>query len=247
MASSEVLAAQIAVGLQARHGLSVNHTWLAAVLSATRTPAPPLPALTSTAHFRLLTSDFTTSLSTTNASTLLPIDINDPNVKERKIAGNVPVQVLDIEDIGTSRWGQIEAIERVERGEEVRGREVIRTLPAEAGEGPGDNPAPASAAGGAGKSAGPYKYLLQDAWGTKVVAFEKVRIPKLGLGDDGVSIGMKVMLKSGSMVRRGVVLLAPENVTVLGGKVETWDKTWKEGLKERLRRAVEQEQVEGER
>ena len=247
MASSEALAAQIAVGLQARHGLSVNHTWLAAILPTTRTPPPPVPSLISTAHFRLLASDFTISLSTTNASTLLPVDVNDPNVKERKTAGGVPVQVLDIEDIGTSRWSQIEAIERVERGEEVRGREVIRTLPAEAGEGPGDNPAPASAAGGAGKSAGPHKYLLQDARGTKVVAFEKVRVPRLGLGDDGVSIGMKIMLKTGCVVRRGVLLLAPENVTVLGGKVETWDKTWKEGLKERLRRAVEQEQAEGAR
>ena len=247
MATTEALETQIAAAVRSRHNLVVNLDWLEAILSTTRTPPPPLPALTSTAHFRLLTSDFTTSLSTSNASTLLPVDTNDPNVKERKIAGNVPVQILDVEDIGTSKWSQVEAIERVERGEEVRGREVIRTLPAEAGEGPGENPAPANPAGGAGKSWGPHKYLLQDAKGTKVVAFEKVWIPRLGLGDDGLSIGMKVVLKAGCVVRRGVMMLVPENVTVLGGKVEAWDKSWKEGKKERLKRAVEQERGEGGR
>jgi RecQ-mediated genome instability protein 1 len=247
MAASEALAAQISAALQTRHNLSVNPTWLAAILSTSRNPLPPLPALTSTAHFRLLTSDFTTSLSTSNASALLPTDISDPDIKEKKLAGNVPLQVLDVEDIGTSKWSQVEAIERVERGEEVRGREVIRTLPAEAGEGPGDNPAPTNAAGGAARFSGPHKYLLQDAKGTKVVALEKVRVPKLGLSDDGMSIGMKIILKAGSMVRRGVVMLAPEDVIVLGGKVETWDKTWRDGKKERLKRAVEQEHVEGTR
>jgi hypothetical protein len=38
------------------------------------------------------------------------------------------VQVLDIEDIGTSLWSQIEAIERVERGEAIHGREIVRTI-----------------------------------------------------------------------------------------------------------------------
>jgi RecQ-mediated genome instability protein 1 len=247
MAASEALANQISTALQTRHNLSVSLTWLAAILSTSRTPPPPLPALTSTVHFRLLTSDFTTSLSTSNISALLPTDISDPGIKERKLTGNVPLQVLDVEDIGSSKWSQVEAIERVERGEEIRGREVIRTLPAEAGEGPGDNPAATSAAGGAARSSGPHRYLLQDARGTKAVAFEKVRVPKLGLNDDGMSIGVKIMLKAGSVVRRGVVMLVPENVIVLGGRVETWDKTWREGRKERLKTAVEQERTEGAR
>ena len=240
----EALATQLAATLQARHNLVVNLAWLEAFVSTTRNPPPPLPALATTAHFRLLASDFTNSLTTSNASTLLPIDINDPNIKTRKIAGNVPLQVLDIEDIGTSRWSQVEAIERVERGEEVRGREVIRTLPAEVREGTGDNPAPANATGRAAKWSGPHKYLLQDAKGTKVVAFERVHIPKLGLNDEGMSMGMKILLKAGCVVRRGVVMLTPEYVTVLGGKVEMWHNAWTEGRKERLRRAVEQEQEE---
>ena len=161
--------------------------------------------------------------------------------------------MLDIEDIGTSKWSQVEALERVERGEEIRGREVIRTLVVEAGEGPttGDNPSAAAAAvsAAAARSAGPYRYLLQDARGTRVVAFEKVRVPGLGLGlgDDngGVSVGAKIVLKAGCVVRRGVVMLGPESVRVLGGRVEAWDRTWREGRKERLKRAVEGER-EGE-
>src|SRR5436305_3024188 len=250
MAASEALAAQISATLQTRHNLSINLTWLVAILSTSRTPLPPLPALTSTAHFRLLTSDFTTSLSTSNASTLLPTDISDSNIKERKLAGNVPLQVLDVEDIGTSKWSQVEAIERVERGEEVRGREIIRTLPAEGEENRGgaDAAAAAAASSAAGKAAGGrHRYVLQDARGTKVVAVENVRIPQLGLGEEGVSIGIKVVLKADTLVRRGTVMLGPENVVVLGGKVEAWDKAWKEGRKERLKRAVEQERGSGAR
>lgn len=41
-----------------------------------------------------------------------------------------------------------------------------------------------------------------------------------------------------------MVMLTPENVTVSGGKVEMWHNAWTEGRKERLRRAVEQEQEE---
>lgn len=245
MPEYDALIRQVSTALEARYSLNVNLAWLATVLSTTRTSRPPLPALISTAYFRLLMSDFTTSLSLSNPTVLLPPNIHDPTSKEVRLGGNVPVQVLDIEDIGTSKWSQIEAMERVERGEEVRGREVIRTLPAETDEGPGENPAPANAAGGSSTLSGPHKYLLQDAKGTKVVAFEKVRVPKLGLRDDGVSIGMKVVLQIGTTVRRGVVMLMPDDVTVLGGKVDTWDKTWKEGRKERLYRAVEPERTGG--
>jgi RecQ-mediated genome instability protein 1 len=249
MAGPESLTAQVAAALYARHGLAANPRWLASIVTTTRTPAPPLAALASTAHFRLLNADITAALSASHPTATLPPDISDVNVKERKLAGNVAVQVLDVEDVGASKWSQVEAIERVERGEEVRGREVIRALPAEAGEGgPGEENPGVAAASSAGKAAGGrHRYVLQDAKGTKVVAFENVRVPQLGLGDEGVSIGMKVVLKSDTLVRRGTVMLGPENVVVLGGKVEAWDKAWKEGRKERLKRAVERESGSGER
>lgn len=243
----DTLAPQISAALLARHNLLVSPTWLASFLaSSTRHPPPPLPALTSTAQFRLLASDFRDSLSTTNAATLLPLSIGAVGVKETRLAGDVAVQVVDVEDVGSSRWSQVEALERVERGEEVRGREVVRSVPVEAGEGPTGEGGPAQA--GVAGAAGPHRVLLQDARGTTVWGFERVKVPRLGLGEvDGVSMGMKVVLRAGCVVRRGVVMLSPESVGVLGGKVEAWDRAWREGRKERLRRGVEAEQGAGRR
>jgi len=85
---------------------------------------------------------------------------------------------------------------------------------------------------------GPHKYVLQDAKGTKVVAFEEGRIEKMGLGDKECVIGMKVLLKKGVVVRRGLVMLERGHVDVLGGRVEAWDEAWKTDAKKRLMDAV---------
>lgn len=245
---SGALTAQLATSLQTHYSLRVSPLWLANFLSAQRVPLPPLPALTSTAHFRLLNSDFTASLSSVSQASLFPPAVGDVNVKERKLAGNVPVQVLDIEDIGTSKWSQLEAIERIEKGEEVRGREVIRTLPSESSEREvNGDPTNARATDGAMKFSGPHKLILQDAAGTQVAAFELERVPKLEFGDQGIHIGAKLMLKNGTLVRRGMVMLEPVTVIVLGGKVEAWDKQWQEGRKERLSKAFEGEPGVGNR
>lgn len=235
--SNNDLSTQISASLLSRYNLPVSPVWLGNFVSTIRTPHPPFPALTSTAQFRLLASDFTESLSKTNPTSLLPIDVNVTTMKESRLTGNVPCQVLDVEDIGSSKWSQIEAIERIERGEEIRGREVVRTLPAEDTDGPGGS----SVQGAVGaKSYGPHRIWLQDARGTKVVAFEKQKVQRLGIGDDGMNIGMKVVLKEGTIIRRGVVMLIPRTVVVLGGKIEAWDKGWKEGRKERLLRTITQ-------
>lgn len=96
------------------------------------------------------------------------------------------------------------------------------------------------------KSQGPHKVLLQDASGTKIYGFELRTIAKIFVMTNaeeggGVSIGCKIMVKKGTVVRRGMIMLTPENVNVLGGKVEAWDKLWRGGRKERLKR----EMVEG--
>lgn len=260
--------------LLSRYSLPVTDQWITSFLSTVRQPPPPLPALASTAHFRLLNTDFTSSLigqdsnfaTTATPSSaanevigLLPRTISDVQVKSLLLNSNIPVQVLDIEDIGASKWSQVEAIERVERGEEVRGREVIRTVPImseDDGSVPATNGAPSSrstnddqVSGSAGqavvaatskKSNGPHKLLLQDAASTKVYAFELVKIPKIGIvnlpeaQDPGLCIGAKILLKKGTAVRRGMIMLTPETTVVMGGKVEVWDKKWRETLKKRL-------------
>jgi RecQ-mediated genome instability protein 1 len=272
------LHAQVTTSLQGRHSISVNPDWLNTFLTSRGLTPPPLPALVSTVYFRILASDITTSISPSDTRDLLPPGIDDVNVKERLLQGNVIVQVLDILDVGVSTWSQIEAIERVERGEEIRGREVIRTVN---GLDEGDAQAPtiatqpsapttaiATSTGTTSNttnstarklSTGPHKLLLQDTNGTRVLAFELDKIPKIAISlsagavfpaamrnqatastslaatdDPGMFIGCKILLRAGTVVRRGMVMLTPDKCVVLGGKVESWDKKWKEERKERL-------------
>jgi RecQ-mediated genome instability protein 1 len=264
--------------------LPVNPIWLTSFLDTRPGPPPPLPALTSTAQFRLLASDITTTLLSTDPLDTLPAGINDVAIKQRILRGTVVVQVLDILDVGSSKWTQIEAIERVERGEEVRGREVIRTVngamedDVEANDSDARVSATATASNmnnagistGAGHdsasaklTSGPHKILIQDAQGTKVHAFELSKVPKLAISvsagavlprnlssnpavpvpatdDGGMCIGCKIMLKPGTVVRRGMLMMMPETCIVLGGKVEAWDKKWKEGRKARLQAEIGQ-------
>ncbi|KIY02987.1 uncharacterized protein Z520_01453 [Fonsecaea multimorphosa CBS 102226] len=273
---------QVSSALQTRHNIPVNAQWLDTFLTSRGPNPPPLPALISTAHFRILASDITTTVSPTTTAEVLPEGISDVNVKERRLEGNVIAQVLDVLDVGSSKWSQVEAIERVERGEEVRGREVIRTVNGMGNDNEDDVARPATVGSthapssmtlpsSASKklSAGPHKLLLQDARGTKVLAFELVKIPKIGLSttasaslppsarnlggtaaaaipeDPGMFIGCKLLLKPDTVVRRGMVMLTPDTCVVLGGKVEAWDKKWKEERKQRLTALVREENAAG--
>ena len=240
------LTTQLSASLLDKYSLSISQAWLSnliSTLSSTSRPLPPLPALLSTAHFRLLNSDFTTSLG---VQSLLPSDIGAVNVKERRFASNVPVQVLDVTDLGISKWSQVEAIGRVEAGEEIRGREVIRTVRGATDDdedGPGTAPANgvANITASTKRSQGPHKVIIQDADKTIAIAFELGDIPKIFIGDDGICIGCKLILKAGTLVRRGMIMLTPDTVTVLGGKIDSWDKKWREDRKKTLTEDVERQ------
>lgn len=122
-------------------------------------------------------------------------------------------------------------MEAQERGETTKGREVVRVLPAEDG---GDAAAAAdvsSTDGWQASSAGPHKLLLQDAKGTKVYGFEVKGVQGVGIG---MAIGAKLVLRDVT-VARGVVLLEPRCVDVLGGKVDAWDRKWREERKKLLK------------
>ncbi|KAJ5161111.1 hypothetical protein N7492_006503 [Penicillium capsulatum] len=229
MASADQITAQI----QSSKGLCVSAPWLNAFLASQRNV--PVSALIKSALFRVLASDFRESLST-NPTSVFPIDISDPNVQERRLPNTIPVQVLDIDDIGASLWSQIEAIERVERGETVRGREIVRTISMGEDQGATENngsstnapPAP-NASGSSGN--GPHRLILQDAAGTKVVAIEMEHIEGVSL--EKLGIGAKCLLR-GTTVARGMVLLNPGCVTLLGGKIDALDRPWRNARKTKL-------------
>ena len=81
------------------------------------------------------------------------------------------MQVTGIEDIGTSKINQIDRIEMSERGEIMKGKEVIRLAPEEeggdGGEGGFVGRPPVVAA-----KAGPHKLLMEDAGGRGVYGIE---------------------------------------------------------------------------
>jgi len=170
-------------------------------------------------------------------------------VKERVLGHDIPVQVIDVEDIGRSKWDQVEQLEAERKGELMKGREVIRVLPtpdAENGSTASTQAIGTPAGSNAWVSRGPFKVLLQDMKGQKVYGFELKRVEKLGY-PPGMSLGCKVMLKKGCKVARGMVLLEPSCVVVLGGKIEALDKAWREGREERLREAVTKDEEGGGR
>lgn len=220
-AMAEDIRREIHAHLQSRH-LPPTQQWLEHFAASIR-PSTPLPALQKTAEFRLLGTDFTASLHSTAPSTF-PAGVSQPEIKELRIPGPIPVQILDIEDIGKSRWSQVEAMEMEERGETRKGHEVIRVVPEE----DSSDPHPPSTTAGPG---GPHKLLLQDAKGNKVYAFELEDV--LGV-DLTASIGSKLMLHDFT-VARGIVLLTKRCATVLGGKIEAWDKKWREDRKQMLK------------
>jgi len=106
----------------------------------------------------------------------------------------------------------------------------VRVLPAEDG---GEAAAAGSAGGGGGGggSVGPHKLLLQDAKGTKVYGLELRNVQGVSVG---MSIGAKLVLRDFE-VARGVILLEPRCVEVLGGKVDAWDRKWREERKKVLK------------
>lgn len=211
----------------AKQSLIPNSEWLASVLFTL--PPSPLPVLQKTTEFRLYASDFTHSLQTTAASRF-PTDISNGQIQERKLQGPIPIQVLHVEDIGRSKWSQIEAIESAQRGETRRGHEVVRVVQGE--EGLSDDST---------TSVGPHKLLLQDAAGCRAWAFELVPVANV---KTSMSIGAKMLLKNVT-VNRGVLVLEPAVCTWLGGKIDSLDKTWKDGLKDRLLAAIQSEPNSG--
>ncbi|KAF2025551.1 hypothetical protein EK21DRAFT_76121 [Setomelanomma holmii] len=217
------IAAELTQHLNSRH-LYPTAAWLQSFLASTR-PNTPLPAVKQTAGFRLLATDITASLSPP-ATSILPRDILNGAVISRIVSGPVVCQVLDIEDIGNSRWSQVEAIEARERGEMTKGREVVRVIEQE-----NDDP---SAAVAPTHSSGPFKLLLQDAKGSKVYAIDLRGIDGL---NTSMAMGTKLLLKNVD-VQRGAIMLEPSNIQVLGGKLEALDKAWKDGRKERLMSAA---------
>ncbi|KAG8529359.1 uncharacterized protein KY384_005995 [Bacidia gigantensis] len=216
--------AQVVAQLASK-GLRPNSQWLSSILGSQKSN-PPIQSLVQTIQFRLLTSDITSTLA---RDACFPTDVASPHVKERKLAGSVLVQLLDIEDISKSRWEQVEAIEAIERGEGKKGREIIRVATTDENDGQGE--------GAEVQKGGIHKLLLQDASGNRAYAIELNPVEGIGLG---MSIGCKFLLRD-AIAARGMVLLEPRVVTILGGKIDALHKAWETERKAKLKQGIEEQ------
>ncbi|KAF2965732.1 hypothetical protein GQX73_g7852 [Xylaria multiplex] len=242
--------AQIRSGLQSQGLPPPAIAWIQTAMP-NRTPLPPLPALIATVKTRFLAADLTNPALFDSPSPAFPPNASNPEIKEVKLTWDIPVQVLDIENLSKSKWEQVEELEAIARGEQTRGREVIR-LPTgneedefavdsqatqsavNGNERPGR--APSANATNATTKSSTHRLVLQDCKGQKVYGLELKRIDRIGIGS--LSIGEKIILKRGAILARGTLLLDPMTCTILGGKVEAWQKDWVEGRLARLREAV---------
>ncbi|TGJ86347.1 hypothetical protein E0Z10_g2443 [Xylaria hypoxylon] len=250
------LPAQIRSSLQSQGLPPPSIAWIQTAMP-NRNPLPPLPAIIATVKTRLLAADLTNPALFDSPSPAFPPNASNPEVKEVKLTWDIPVQVLDIENLSKSKWEQVEELEAIARGEQTRGREVIR-LPTgnEEDEFAVDGQATQSTINGAerpgfqgrGGSAvsantanvatktSTHRLVLQDCKGQKLYGLELKRIDRIGIGS--LNIGEKIILKRGAILARGILLLDATTCTILGGKVEAWQKDWVEGRLARLREAV---------
>ncbi|KAI1759170.1 hypothetical protein GGR53DRAFT_514537 [Hypoxylon sp. FL1150] len=229
--------------------------WIQSALP-NRNPLPPMPALIATVKTRLLALDLTIPGILEQPVPAFPPNLHNPEVREIKLSRDTLVQVRDIENLSRSKWEQVEDLEAIARGEQTRGREIIRLNENENENGnenededdanndqpqPRPAPAPATAAGSRAAAAAAsknatHRLLLQDCRGQTLHGLELKRVERIGIGT--MSIGEKILLKRGTVVARGVVLLEPATCTVFGGKVDAWHRAWVESRLARLKEAA---------
>jgi RecQ-mediated genome instability protein 1 len=227
---SRALESQITAALTAANLPIPSDSFLASILSGSRLGSnPPIQPLIATAKHRLLAADYGSNPSPVSERNLsFPLNLNNPQVKSVTLKGAIPVQVMDVEDLSRSRWEHIEALEAAERGETTRGREVIQVAPEENAQ---STQAPAAPSGGT------HRLVLQDIKGQQVYGLELKAVPGINVG---MSIGTKLVLLPGTQVARGLVLLEPSKVVVLGGKIEGLHSEWTTRRKEDLEAAIAQ-------
>ncbi|KAI1411971.1 hypothetical protein F5Y13DRAFT_164020 [Hypoxylon sp. FL1857] len=246
------LAAQIRAGLQSQGLPAPSLAWIQSAMP-NRNPLPPLPALVATVKTRLLAADLTNPALFEPRAPSFPPNLSSAEVQETKLDRDIPVQVLDIDNLSRSKWEQVEELEAIARGEQTRGREIIRLPTGNEDEEDGivSESTPAATQSATGRNAAinaniaiaaatsknaTHRLVLQDCKGQKIHGLELKRIERIGIGT--LNIGEKMMLKSGTKVARGVVLLEPTTCVVLGGKIDAWQKAWVDGRLARLKEAV---------
>ncbi|RCI11560.1 hypothetical protein L249_7565 [Ophiocordyceps polyrhachis-furcata BCC 54312] len=211
-------------------------------LITSRSPPPPFRSLLATAKARLLASDLTSSspsLFDPSLLSALPPDATSATAASVRLTRDTHVQVLDVEDLSLSRWEQAEALREVARGERTSGRQIVRVEESVDG-GDADEAQqqrPAANEPSRRHDNATHRLVLQDCRGTRVYAVELRRLPRIGVRS--TAVGEKILLRAGTVVARGTVLLAPESCLLLGGRVDAWHDVWASSRLQRLEEAAD--------
>ncbi|TGO25186.1 hypothetical protein BPAE_0085g00060 [Botrytis paeoniae] len=255
---------------QLLHSLSTSHlplpspTFLTAILTPSTThlsSLPSLPSLLATTRHRLLSTSLTTPNFLSPETHSLPPSLSNSLIKETLLDHDIPVQVLDIEDISRSKSDLLLDLEAERLGERTQGRSIIRVADESSSSfsstldlgssASTQHPNQTQNKSSPSNSSGPFKLHLQDLTGATIYAFtsslsassplqEKIGLPPK------MNIGCKILLQRGTRVHRGMVRLEGYTCIVLGGRVEGLDRAWKEGWEGRLRESIEKGRGRGE-
>ncbi|POS84664.1 hypothetical protein EPUL_002768 [Erysiphe pulchra] len=247
--------------LMASQGLPVLHpSFINSILTGSSSiRQQPITAIVATVKHRLLCSDINkNSIKNDNhilspTSSCLPIRIiNNKQIEASILNQDVFVQVLDVEDLGRSKWDQLESLEAEKRGETTKGREIIRTVvPAPSFEEEQEGLSTATSVTESNQpqnqnkilekqGKGPFKLIVEDWRGTKTWALELKKVEKIGMPPT-MNIGCKIWLRKGCKVARGMLLMEPTTVSIIDGKIDIRDKAWKNEREKILREALGEE------
>ena len=236
------MATQLCDTIQSQGLPRPSEGWVTGLIQS-RNPALPFPALVATAKSRLLGSDWAAAGILDGSTAGFPPNMASVHVEQTRLSSDVFSQVLDVENLSKSRWEQVEELEAIERGEQTRGREIIR-LPSNTDDSANMGSSEATQSTGQAQRGAQastnknntHRLVLQDCKGQTVYGIELRRVDKIGVGS--TTIGEKVVMKAGTIVARGTVLLEPCNCQLLGGKVDAWQKDWLEQRLARLKEAA---------
>lgn len=143
------------------------------------------------------------------------------------LSDSILVQVLEIFDVSKSAYKRLEILE--ENDESNIDRMRRRTVGLETGDSQGFT------------TTCMHKLVLQDSAGTLIYGIEYRRIAQLS---ERTELGCKFLLRK-TKFHRGVALLEPETVTVLGGSIPEMNVSRTEIYKQKLKQQLDQVRPQG--
>lgn len=143
-----------------------------------------------------------------------------------RIENTMLLQIVRVREIGISIVNQLEYLNDLEELKKLKGQKVIRLVHDESGDEEQNDDDGLTEAQDAVQKGSELKkmcrLILEDSNGQRFWGLERKPIKGIQLS---TKLGTKLLVKN-VLVRRGVLMLDPNNTTILGGSIEEWDKDY---------------------